>query len=131
MQKWYKIPEILRFLFVGIFNASFSYCVFCILVYFFGEQNAQICLAVQWVMTSFITFSTQKFFVFQSKGNIIKEYLKCCASWAVSYIINAVILELLINSGLNVYIAQFTALGIASCCTFIMLKYWALIRKNK
>ena len=130
-EKWFKIPQIFRYLVVGIFNAAVAYIVFCILVFIFGEKYRQICLAAQWVLTSYISFLTQRTFVFQSRGNKIHEYSKCLLSWTVGYIVNAVMLEVFFRLNINVYISQIFAIGISSLCTFVLLKYWALIKKKK
>lgn len=126
--KWFKLPDQFRFLIIGGFNTLVAYIVFCLLVLMFGEENHQICLAAQWIITSFISFFTQKNFVFKSNGNYLKEYLKCCVTWFVGYCINVVLLEFFVRLNLNVYISQIAALGITAICNYILLKYWALIR---
>lgn len=128
---WFKIPQFIRFIIVGIFNTAIAYLVFCTLVFIFGEELRQICLAVQWALTSFITFLTQRTFVFRSKGKILKEYLKCCATWVIGYLINAILLELIMKLPINVYLAQIIALGLTSICNFVLLKYWALRKKKR
>ena len=50
--KWCTIPDKIRFLLVGGWNAAFSYVIFSIALYIIGQQNYQIC-----VLTTFSVFS--------------------------------------------------------------------------
>ena len=130
-QLWFKFPQTIRFILVGGFNALFSYIVFCMLVFFLGEQFRQICLIIQWISTSFISYISQRIFVFQSKGKILEEYMKCCATWIVGYLINATTLEVLFRAGVNVYISQFIAQVVSAVISYFSFKYWALTKKDK
>lgn len=123
---WCKIPDKIRFVIIGGINAAISYIVFAIAVYFLGENNYQICVALQWILSSFLSFFNQKVFVFCTKGNWIKEYLRCCTTWLVSYIFNVIILEVLVKYiNLNVYIAQIIAIIAVSAITYVLFKYFA------
>ena len=126
--KWFSLPQIIRYIFIGCLNALVAYVVFCLLVFLFGESNRQVCLAVQWILTSFFSFYTQRVFVFRSCGKIVNEYCKCCSAWFLGYFINAVTLELFMKLFRNVYIAQFTAIAVTAVVTYILLKYWALVK---
>ncbi len=129
---WCKIPDKIRFLVIGAINAGISYVIFAIAVYLIGEQYYQICAALQWILSSFISFANQKFFVFCTKGNWIKEYLRCCMTWLVSYILNALILEVFVKYiDINVYLAQFLAIFTVSVVTYVLFKYFAFrVHKN-
>ncbi len=124
--KWCSLPDKLRFLFVGGVNASFSYIIFAIAVYLIGQEHYQICVALQWSISSVFSFVNQKFFVFCSKGNWLKEYLKCCTTWVVSYAFNAVILEIIVRYiTKNVYVGQIASILLAAVVTYILFKYYA------
>lgn len=124
--KWCKIPDKIRFLLVGGINAAFSYIIFAIAVFLIGQENYQICVALQWIISSVFSFINQKVFVFCTKGNWIEEYLKCCTTWVVSYLCNALILEFIVRFiSKNVYIGQFFSILMASVVTYILFKYFA------
>lgn len=126
MEHWFKLDDKIRFLLVGGFNFCVSYLIYSLLCLVFGESIYQIALALTWILSSFISFTTQKFLVFQGRGKWYKEYLKCCATWVFSYIINAVLLEILVKFAyLNVYIAQLTATFAAAIFTYIVFKKFA------
>ena len=123
---WCSIPDKIRFLIIGGVNAAISYVIFAISVYFIGDRYYQICAALQWIISSLFSFTNQKLFVFCTKGNWIKEYIKCCTTWLVSYILNVLILEAFVKFlHLNVYMAQFLAIFAVSVVTYVMFKYFA------
>ena len=125
-KKWFKIPDKIRFLFIGGLNAVISYFVFVLAVFVIGNKYYQICAALQWGISSVFSFVNQKVFVFGTKGNWIMEYLKCCATWLISYIMNALILEVLVKyCRMNVYLAQILSIFSVSVLTYVLFKYFA------
>ena len=131
MNIWFKLPDFVRFLIVGCVNAAISYIIFAISVFIIGESHYQLCVTLQWVLSSIISYLNQKFFVFCTRGNYLKEYLKCCTTWGVSYILNVIILEIFVRFLIkNVYIAQFISLFIVSISTYILFKCFAF-KKSK
>lgn len=123
---WCKIPDKIRFLFIGGVNAAISYIIFAISLYLLGQEHYQICVTLQWVISSVFSYFNQKFFVFCTKGNYLKEYLKCCSTWAVSYFLNVIILELLVRFAIkNVYLSQFISIFLVSVVTYVLFKYFA------
>lgn len=127
--KWCQIPDKIRFLLVGGVNASFSYIVFAIAVFLIGQEHYQICVALQWIISSVFSFVNQKLFVFCTKGHWISEYLKCCTTWIISYLCNALILEFIIRFiTKNVYVGQLFSILMASVVTYILFKHFAFKR---
>lgn len=124
--KWCTISDKIRFLLVGGFNAAFSYIIFAIAIFLIGQEHYQLCVALQWIISSVFSFVNQKIFVFCTKGHWLKEYFKCCTTWIVSYICNAIILEIIVKFiTKNVYIGQIASIFIASMVTYILFKYFA------
>ena len=123
---WCRIDDKIRFLFVGGVNAAFAYLLFIIFILIFGESQRQLCVALQWIFSSVFSYFNQKFFVFCTKGNYLKEYIKCCSTWAFGYFLNVILLELLIRFVLpNVCIAQFVSMFLVSVFTYIIFKCFA------
>lgn len=130
MDMWFKLPDFIRFIVIGCINAAISYIIYAICVLIFGTDYYQLCVALQWILSSFISYLNQKFFVFCTKGNYVKEYLKCCSTWAVSYVLNVIILEIFVRFLIkNVYIAQFVSLFLVSISTYVLFKFFAF-KKN-
>lgn len=125
-KKWCLIPDKIRFLLVGGYNAAFSYIIFALAIHFIGEAHYQLCVALQWLISSVFSFTNQKLFVFCTKGNWIQEYFKCCTTWVISYICNAIVLEILVRFVTkNVYVGQIFSLLCAAVVTYILFKHFA------
>ncbi len=128
---WCKISDKIRFLIIGAINAAISYIIFAIAVWILGQEHYQVCVILQWSISSVFSYFNQKFFVFCTKGNYLKEYLKCCSTWAVSYLLNVVILELLVRFAIkNVYLSQFISIFLVSVVTYVLFKYFAFKKKD-
>lgn len=131
---WFRLPDKLRFLLVGGFNAVVAYILYVLLVLMMGEKNYQIALVLSWVISSFSSFTTQKIFVFCTRGKLrdwLKEYIKCVGIWVTSYIINAVVLELLVEKcEMNPYIGQIFANACTMVTGYILMKYFAFNNKK-
>lgn len=126
MKRWFNLSDKIRFLFVGCFNASVSYLIYSSICIVIGSSSYQIALAIAWLISSIVSFSTQKFLVFQGKGFWFKEYLKCCTTWFFSYLINATLLELFVKIfGINVYVSQILATFFCAIFNYILFKKYA------
>lgn len=126
---WFKLSDKIRFLLVGGFNACVQYALYALIIWLWDEQHYQVALILSWIISTLSSFTTQKVFVFCTRGKLkdwLKEYIKCLGVWVFAYIINAVILELLVNMvGLNPYIAQIVAIACTTVTSYIMMKYFA------
>lgn len=121
-----KYKQITRFIFVGICNTLVSYLLFVLFIKMLGKDAYQISLFASWVISSFFSFTLQKIFVFQTKGNWLKEYVKCVISWSIGYGINAVSLGILVDYlKYNVYFGQLIAIVLTTISTFLLFKYFA------
>ena len=126
---WFRIPDQIRFLLVGGFNTSVSYVIFALICLIVGEQYYQASLACSWIISSVISFTTQRYLVFNVEGNLFKQYCKCCTTWVFSYLINATLLEILVQKvSLNVYFAQIIATLSCAVFTYILFKTFAFRR---
>lgn len=126
---WFKLPDKIRYILVGGFNATVQYLLFILFLWLLGEQQYQFSLVLSWCISSLSSFATQKIFVFCTKGNFqnwIQEYVKCVGVWITSYFINAVILDLLVRLGeITPYIAQIIAIACTTITGYILFKYFA------
>lgn len=131
MNMWLKIPRFMRFLIIGSLNAAISYVIYAICVLILGTEHYQLCVTLQWALSSVTSYINQKFFVFCTKGNYIKEYLKCCSTWVFSYILNVIILEIMVRFLIkNVFVAQFVCLFLVSIATYILFKVFAFKKEE-
>ena len=128
---WFSLPKIVRYLFVGSYNFAVSFIIFAVLIFLLTEKYSQLCLILSYIISSFNSYFSQKFLVFQTKGNYVKEYIKCSLTWGTGYVLNAFLLILLQNILLiNVFISQFIALASVSVVTYILFKYFSFRQKT-
>lgn len=128
---WFKLSDKIRFLFVGGFNAGVSYLIYSAFCIVLGDSAYQIALALAWAISSIVSYTTQKFLVFEGKGNWVKEYLKCCTTWFFSYLINAGLLEFIVKFlHLNVFVAQIIATVVSAIFTYVFFKKFAFRKKE-
>ena len=132
-ERWCSIDDKIRFMIIGFINAVNSYIIFAIALFLIGKEHYQLCVTLQWTISSVFSYLTQKFFVCCTRGNYIREYLKCCTTWLVSYLLNVVVLELLVRYAIkNVYVSQMLSIMIVSIATYILFKYFAFkVRQDK
>lgn len=120
---WFKIHDAIRYFIIGSMNAGISYLIFAIAILILGEPNHQICIALQWGLSSFISYFNQKFLVFNTRGNYIKEYTKCCATWFAGYLLNAFLIEIFLKyTPVNIYVSEAIAMLSAAVFTYVIFK---------
>ena len=132
---WFRLPDKLRFLLVGGFNATVAYCLYALLLWIWGDSHYMAALNWSWILSSISSFICQKIFVFCTKGrplDWLKEYLKCLATWLVSYVINAVVLWALVSrAGMNPYLAQIIAVACTTVSSYCFMKYFVFKTADK
>jgi len=120
---WFKLSRKIRFLLAGGVNTLCAYLLYSLFCLAFGENTYQISLIFSWCLSSVISFTLQKYLVFQSHGKWLDEYLKCCTTWVFSYIINSIILETCVKTfTLNIYTAQILSAGLTAIFTYCIFK---------
>ncbi|MBQ8677070.1 MAG: GtrA family protein [Alphaproteobacteria bacterium] len=126
---WFTLPDKVRFVLVGGFNACVQYVLYVLLLLLLGDAHYQIALSLSWIISTLSSFSTQKIFVFCTAGSWrvwLKEYLKCINVWAVAYVINAGLLKMLVDvCSINPYWAQIIAVSATTVSSYILMKYFA------
>jgi putative flippase GtrA len=117
----------IRFLIVGGLNTLVSFILFAIFDQIFKNiKNGYIlALSFSWIIAVIFAFFMQRNFVFTSKGQKTKEFIKFVALNIAMYFINLGILSLLIqNFNLNHLIAQLIALVVTTLISFFGNKYF-------
>jgi putative flippase GtrA len=92
-----EIPpaKFFRYLLVGTWNTAFGYSLFALFTYLFSQRWPQNGYIPASVLSSFVGITVSycgfKFFVFKTKGNYLREWLRCLAVYgsgiAISWIL--------------------------------------------
>ena len=61
IKRWFNISDKIRFLLVGGFNAGVSYLMYSAFCIILGETSYQTALAIAWIISSVVSFTTQNF----------------------------------------------------------------------
>lgn len=126
---WFTLPDKIRFLLVGGFNATVSYLMYVVFILLLGQEQYWLAMTLSWIFSSFSSFATQKIFVFCTRGTLkdwIKEYTRCIGVWIVAYFINTVMLEVFVRyCSINVYPAQILAIISTTISSYVLFKYFA------
>ena len=114
-----KYGKKIRFLIAGAVNTAVGLAVYPLLYLIFepmGMGYIQVLIIAQVLCISF-SFASNKYFVFKTKGNLKKEYLKFFAFHGFYFALNLVCLPLLVESlKINPIISQ-TGFAIAVIVT--------------
>ncbi len=131
---WFKFPQKIRFLLVGGFNTVFSYALLNFLNYIFKEffkEASEIIIAngalfLQYIICINWSFYSMRYYVFQSRNNWRKEWIKSLSVYLFMYFINAPILSfLIIKLGWAIWLAQGVYLIFATTLIFLLHKYFS------
>jgi putative flippase GtrA len=98
----------MRYLAVGIWNTIFPYIVFAFIYYITnGKLHYVIILVLCQVIGLTNAYVCYKFFVFKTKGNVVREYLRFYVVYGTTFIINLVLIGLFVEVfGLNPVLSQ-------------------------
>lgn len=128
---WMKFPQKIRFILVGGYNTVISYGLYALILWIINKSSPQFALFCSFIISSVHNFFTHKIYVFNTKGNYLKEYPKCLLTWSISYFLNVLLLIFFTKIlTINPYLAQFFSVIIVSINSYILLKYFAFCIKN-
>ena len=118
--------QVVRFLVTGGWNTLFSYAVFSGWYIFFSEKvHYMAILTVATVFGVTNAYICHKFFVFKTKGNYLREYLRFYAVYSVQIVINYVALPIFIKLGVSAYLAQGLIIGVTTVGTYLGHKHFS------
>ena len=128
---WFKlVPEKLRFVLVGGFNTVFAYGVYAFLLMIL-KLPYLLALGIQYFITINVSVATMRYYVFRSKGDIIKEFLKAWSVYIMLFFANTVGLSFLVEvCKIDELWAQGIYLTFSTILTYILHKYFSFKKKN-
>ena len=119
--------EVLAYLLVGGWNTLFGMALYSLGYWLFGKHVHYLLLAVPVnILAITNAFLCYKLFVFRTKGNWLREYLRCYVVYGGGTIVSMVLLWLLKEFlGLNPMVANAVATVIVVVCSYFGHKYFS------
>lgn len=120
-----------KFLFVGGLNTAFSF-LFSIAIYEVSKTYFHILLIGLLINIFTISFSyiTYKIFVFKSKGNWLREYLRCYAVYLKIAIINILLTWILVEfCGITFWVSQIMLIVSTAVLSYYGHKYFTFVKR--
>lgn len=123
-RRWFLLPQKLRYLLVGGGNTIFAYVLFAIL--YFLTKNYSLSLVIQYIFSVNVSIFDMRYYVFQKKGSLKKDYMRAIIVYLSMLYFNWVSLWVLCDI-LGVYplCAQIAYIFLATILTFTLLKYFS------
>ena len=127
---WFKkIPQKARFVLVGGCNTVAAYLIF-ISLYFLLDGRYNLSLILQWLISVNLSIITMRYYVFQSRGIFIKEYIKAAGVYIYMFGFNIAFLNILIEwLKINALVAQAAYLIASTIITYLLHKYFSFKKK--
>ena len=124
---FFSLPEKIRFILVGCFNTFFGFAVFALL---YLLADAYIHYLIILVLSNFISvavaFLMLKFFVFQTQGNYLNEFMRCYVTYLIMLILNALLLYLMVDTlAQGVVLSQFIITALIVVLSYLGHKYFS------
>ena len=121
-----------RYLMVGGWNALFGPGCF---VFFYWLLHTCVHYMIIYVLTNILAVSVAymlyKWFVFQTRGNFIRECVRFFSVYGVSFLFGLAALPFCVEVlHLNVYWSQLLILGFTVVCSFFGHKHFSFARPN-
>ena len=99
MKNFYKRhEEKIKFIIIGGWNTLIGYSTFIVLYYFLHERlHYLIVLLFSYFISITNAYVCYKFFVFKTKGNYLKEYLRFYIVYGASFLVNIALMPILVE----------------------------------
>lgn len=129
---FFGLSEKIRYLLIGGINTAFGFTVFSILYLIFYDKIHYIIVLV---LTNFIavcfSYIMLKVFVFQTKGNYLREFLRCYFVYLMILLLNSILLFLFVDIfHLNVIFSQFVITILLIVGSYISHKFFSFKVSN-
>lgn len=124
--------QAIRYLAAGIWNTVFGITLYAVLIKIFGENHYLLLAVLSNIISITNAYICYKLFVFKTKGNIIKEYLKCYIVYGISMLLGLLILYVLVDlMHLTPIISNIISVLLLTIVSFAGHRYFSFRTKNK
>ncbi len=128
MKKFYhKHREKINYVLVGCYNTVFGYGVFVALYYLFHQRiHYLILVVITHVLSITNAYVGYKIFVFKTKGNYLKEYLRFYVVYGFALILNLILLPFVVEIfHVNPVVGQAFVMGFTVVFNYLGHKHYS------
>jgi len=99
LARHFPLDQVARYLIVGVWNTLFGYGLFALFTYLltgivpFAYMLASVLSNVIAITAAYLGY---KWFVFKTKGNYLREYLRCYLVYGAAFLITLALLPVLV-----------------------------------
>jgi len=124
---YHRHKEKINYFIVGVWNTIFGYGIYALLYYAFSPSVHYLLLLLpSYIISITNAYIGYKIFVFKTKGNYLKEYLKFYVVYAFGLVVNLLLLPLFVEvSGLNPVVAQAMVIPFMVCVSYLGHKHFS------
>lgn len=124
--------QLIKYVIAGCWNTLFGIGLYTGVILLFGEDHYLILGFLCNIIAITQSFFCYKLFVFKSKGNILKEYLKIYVTYGASMLFGLVAMYILVDYiHISAIYANIIVTGLTLVINFFMHKNFTFRQKNK
>jgi putative flippase GtrA len=127
MRRITAIPQIFRFLLIGVLNTAVGFLVFSVTA-FLTQGNIAVSLASNILVGVFFNFLTYGLGVFNTLGKV--QFLKFVIAYLFLYLLNYAALFFLRGYGLNIYLAQLINIVYLAPLSYLIFSRIVFVHKS-
>lgn len=127
---WSRYAQLVRYLFVGGFNTAFGYSCFAVLNFVLADRVPYAYMVANIgsnIVAITVAFLLYKWFVFRTKGNYLREYLRTYVVYGSSALLGLALLPVLVavvgmyikNERIVPYVAQAIVIPLVVIISFV------------
>jgi putative flippase GtrA len=117
------LNQLLKYLLVGLWNASFSLATFYALLFALSGKRYQLALLISFLLSTLQSYSSQSFFVWHTSIRSLRRFFHFFVVCLAQYAINAIGLFLLVKlTSLNPGILQIPVAFTVALGSFVYLR---------
>lgn len=120
-----------RYLIAGGWNTVFGYGVYAGLLYLFQPWVHYMVIAVAGnVLAITMAYATHKLFVFRTKGNVLREYVRFYGVYGVTAVLGLAALPFCVEVlGMSPYVAPLLIMGVTVAVSYLGHKHFSFKKK--
>lgn len=122
--------QALRYIVTGMWNTLLGICVYAGLIMICGEKYYLPLVILSNIISITNAYICYKFFVFKTKGNILKEYIKCYTVYGLSMLCSILLMYVFVDLfNLNAIASNIVITLMLTIVSFLGHKYFSFNKK--